>query len=171
MWVFHWIKLSWHSCSMWDKLRWLNWFWQFLWGIIFLLSEKNSVTHMNGLARRTSFRMGLLSRKLCGFLLLFSTSFTSLSVLLLFRRSITSSMLCMVFYFISSTIDELLSVNPSANVFVFGDFNVHHSTANKYYSSAGQYEQKNKKTNDQSKFLAVMIKQRIKLVWQHLLCR
>ena len=27
---------------------------------------------------------------------------------------------------ISSNIDEVLSVNPSANVFVFGDFNIHH---------------------------------------------
>ena len=27
---------------------------------------------------------------------------------------------------ISSNIDEALSINPSANVFVFGDFNVHH---------------------------------------------
>ena len=27
---------------------------------------------------------------------------------------------------ISSNIDEILSINPSANVFVFGDFNVHH---------------------------------------------
>ena len=30
------------------------------------------------------------------------------------------------FDFISSNIDELLSIKPSANVFVFGDFNVHH---------------------------------------------
>ena len=27
---------------------------------------------------------------------------------------------------ISSNIDDVLSINPSANVFVFGDFNVHH---------------------------------------------
>ena len=31
----------------------------------------------------------------------------------------------MVFGYISSNIDEVLSINPSANVFVFGDFNVH----------------------------------------------
>ena len=24
LWIFPWVKLSWHSCSMWDKLRWLN---------------------------------------------------------------------------------------------------------------------------------------------------
>ena len=37
-----------------------------------------------------------------------------------------SSSLCMVFYSISSNIGEVLLINPSANVFVFGDFNVHH---------------------------------------------
>ena len=31
----------------------------------------------------------------------------------------------MVFDFILSNIDEVLSINPSANIFVFGDFNVH----------------------------------------------
>ena len=34
--------------------------------------------------------------------------------------------LCMVFDSISSIIDAVLSINPSANVFVFGDFNIHH---------------------------------------------
>ena len=37
-----------------------------------------------------------------------------------------SSSLCTVFDSISSNIDEVLSINLSANVFVFGDFNVHH---------------------------------------------
>ena len=37
-----------------------------------------------------------------------------------------SSTLCMVFDSISYNIDEVLSINPSANIFVFGDFNVHH---------------------------------------------
>ena len=37
-----------------------------------------------------------------------------------------SSSLCTIFYSISSNIDEVLSINPSATVFVFGDFNVHH---------------------------------------------
>ena len=34
--------------------------------------------------------------------------------------------LCTVFDSVSSNIDEVLLINPSANVFVFGDFNVHH---------------------------------------------
>ena len=38
----------------------------------------------------------------------------------------TPSSLCTFFYSISSNIDEVLSINPSASVFVFGDFNVHH---------------------------------------------
>ena len=37
-----------------------------------------------------------------------------------------SSSLCTVFDSVSSNIDEVLSTNPSANVFVFGDFNVDH---------------------------------------------
>ena len=36
-----------------------------------------------------------------------------------------SSSLCTVFDSISSNIDEVLSINPSA-VFIFGDFNAHH---------------------------------------------
>ena len=37
------------------------------------------------------------------------------------------SSLCMVFDTISCNIDEVLLINPSANVFVFGDFNVYHN--------------------------------------------
>ena len=37
-----------------------------------------------------------------------------------------SSSLCTVFDSISSNIDEVVSINPSANVFVLGDFNIHH---------------------------------------------
>ena len=45
------------------------------------------------------------------------------------------------------------------------------SAANKYYSSVGHHEQKNKKTTGQIKFLAVIIKQQIKLVLRHSLCK
>ena len=37
-----------------------------------------------------------------------------------------SSSLCTVFDSISPNIDEVLLIDPSANVFVFGDFNIHH---------------------------------------------
>ena len=54
-----------------------------------------------------------------------STGFTSFSALLFFLYRSPSS-LCTVFDVTSSNIDEVISINPSANVFVFGDFKVHH---------------------------------------------
>ena len=76
-----------------------------------------------------SFCTELISRKLCRFLLMFLTGFNSLSVLLLLiLQPSPSSSLCMVFDLISSNIDEILSVNLSANVFVFGDCNIHHKS-------------------------------------------
>ena len=43
-----------------------------------------------------------------------------------FLYRLPSSTLCTILDPISSNIDEVLSINPSANVFVFGDFRVHH---------------------------------------------
>ena len=69
--------------------------------------------------RRNSFCMGLISRKLCGFL--FLSSFTSLSVLLLFPLSITFFVIMhSLFYFIFHGWGS--KINWSANVFVFEDF-------------------------------------------------
>ena len=51
---------------------------------------------------------------------MFSTSFTLLSVLLLFLYQ-SPLLLCMVNDSVSSNIDEVLSINPSNNMFVFGD--------------------------------------------------
>ena len=47
-------------------------------------------------------------------------------------------MLCTVFDFISSNIDDVLSINPSADVFVFGDFNVHHKDWLTYSGGIGR---------------------------------
>ena len=41
--------------------------------------------------------------------------------------------LCMVSDSISPNIDGVLSINSSANVFVFGDFNIHHRHWLTYY--------------------------------------
>ena len=57
---------------------------------------------------------------------MFSTGFTSLGSYFFFLYQSPPSALCTVFDSVSSNIDEVLSINPSANVFVFGDFNVHH---------------------------------------------
>ena len=48
------------------------------------------------------------------------------SVLYFFFLYQSPSLLCTVFHSISSNVDEVLLINPSANVFVFGDFNVLH---------------------------------------------
>ena len=61
------------------------------------------------------------------------TGFTSLIILLLFALLITFFALCTVFDSISSNMDEVLSINPFANIFVFGDFKVHHKDWLTYY--------------------------------------
>ena len=76
---------------------------------------------------RTCFCMGLISRKLCSFFLIFSTGFTSLSVLLLFLYQSPLSF-CTVF-------DSNVLI-PSANVFVFGGFNVLHKDWHIYSGGA-----------------------------------
>ena len=42
------------------------------------------------------------------------------------------STLCLFFYSILSNIDEVLSINPSDIVFLFGDFNIHHKVCLTY---------------------------------------
>ena len=78
-----------------------------------------------GVKGGTSFFVVLTSRKLCRFLLIFLTSFTSLSVLLFFPPLITFVFIHS-FDSISSNIDEVLPIDPSANAFVFRDFKFHH---------------------------------------------
>ena len=56
---------------------------------------------------------------------MFLTGFTSVSVFFFLHPS-ASLLLYTVFDSYSFNIDEVLLLNPSANVFVFGDFNVHH---------------------------------------------
>ena len=86
------------------------------------LIQKDSIKLMHGLAvyvKSTSFCTELISRTLCGFLRMFSAGFSSFIVLFLFPWSITSFSLCLVFDCISCNIDQILSSNPSVNVFVF----------------------------------------------------
>ena len=83
-------------CSHMDVHR-NSYFWWcgYFWGpwVSFVMTDEFSVRVTKIMLklcyRRTSFCMGLISRKLCRFLLTFSTGFTSLSVLLLFPLSIT----------------------------------------------------------------------------------
>ena len=130
MGIFPWIKLIWHSpCSVLNKLGWLNWFWKFLCEGLSSFNPKRFhypyAWSSTLCERRTSFWTGLISRKLSWFLLMFWTSFTSLCLTSFFYRS-PSSLLCMVFYSNSCSMDEILSINSSTNVFVLEDCNAHH---------------------------------------------
>ena len=94
------------------------------------LIQKDSSTHMPGLA--VYVKEGLpfapdlsLENSADSYLCFRLASLHSVSYFFFLYRS-PSSDLCTVFDSISSNINEILSINPSANIFVFGDFNVHH---------------------------------------------
>ena len=94
------------------------------------LIRKDSSTHMHGLAvyvkEGLPFAWDLSLENSADSYLCFRLALLhSVSYFFFLYRSPSSS-LCTVFDSVSSNIDEVLSVNPSANVFVFGDFNVHH---------------------------------------------
>ena len=144
MWIFPWIKLSWHSCSMWDKPGWLNWFWQFL-------SERLSFFNLKGFyylyawshslcEGRTSFCSGQdlsLENSADSYLRFWLALLQSVSYFFFLNQSPSSS-LCTVFDSISSNTDEVLSINPSVNVFVFGDFSIIHKDWLTFFGGTGR---------------------------------
>ena len=74
---------------------------------------------------------------------------------------------------ISAKFDVMLSTLKKTKLyglFLWMGFNCL-SVANKYYSSAGHHEQKNKETTGQVRFLLVTIRQQIKLVLRYSLCK
>ena len=95
-----------------------------------LLIRKDSITHMNGLAvyvkERLLFARDLSVKNSTDSYLCFRLALLhSTSYFFSLYRSPSSS-LCSVFESISSNIDEVLSINPSANVFIFDGFYIHH---------------------------------------------
>ena len=98
---------------------------------------KDSKTHMHGL--RVYVKEGLsfardffLENSEDSYLYFWLALLHSLSYFFFLCWSPSSSM-CAVFDSISSNMDEVLSINPFANIFVFGDFNVHHKDWLTYY--------------------------------------
>ena len=94
------------------------------------LIRKFSTTHMHGLAvyvkEGLPFARDLSLENSADSYLCFRLALLhSVSYLVFLYRS-PSPTLCTVFDSILSNIDEVLSINPSANVFVFGNFNVRH---------------------------------------------
>ena len=94
------------------------------------LIRKDSSAHMHGLAvyvkEGLSFPGELFLENSVDSYLCFQLALLHSVAYFFFLYQSPSSSLCMVFYSISSNIDEVLSINPSSNAFVFGDFNVHH---------------------------------------------
>ena len=93
------------------------------------LIRKDSSTHMHGLAvyvkEGLPFARDLSLESSADSYLCFRLALLhSVSYFFFLYRSPSS--LCTVFDSISSNIDEVLSINPSANVFIFGNFKVHH---------------------------------------------
>ena len=93
------------------------------------LIQKDSSTHVHGLAvyvkERLTFAQHLSLENSADSYLCFRLALLHL-VSYFFVLYQSPSSLCMVFYSIPSDIDEVLWINPFANVFVLGDFNVHH---------------------------------------------
>ena len=100
-----------------------------VWGYLPLI-RKDCITHMHGLAvylkeglpfaRDLSLENSADSYSCYRMALLHSVPY----FFFLYRSP--SSSLCTVFDSVSFVMDEVLSINRSANVFVFGDLNVHH---------------------------------------------
>ena len=116
-------------CSVWDKLGWLNWFWKFHCEGLSSFNPKRfyySFAWYYSLCERLPFAHDLsLEASADSDLCFWMTLLHSVSYVFFVYRSPCSS-LGTVFNSISPNIDDVLSINTSANMFVFGDFNVHH---------------------------------------------
>ena len=92
--------------------------------------EKDSTTHMHGLEvyvkEGLPFARDLSLENSADSYLCFRLALLHSVPYFFFLYQSSSSFLCTVPFILFNVIDEVLSINPSANVFVFGDFNVHH---------------------------------------------
>ena len=118
--------------------------------------------------------MGLIPRKLCDSYLCFRLALLHSGSYFFFLYQPPSLSLCTVFNSISSNIDEVLLINPSANVFVFGDFNVHHKDWLTYSSGTdrlGKLCYNFSISNDLTQmvtFLSLIVTLKILLFWIYL---
>ena len=94
------------------------------------LIRKDSSTHMDGLVvyvkEGLPFARDLSPENPADSYLYFWLALRHSVAYFFFLYRSPSSSCSMVFHSISSNIDEILSINPSANMFVFGNFNVNH---------------------------------------------
>ena len=94
------------------------------------LMQKDSITHMHGVAvyvmEGLSFAWDLSLENSADPYLCFWLALLHLMSYFFFLYWSPSSSLCTVFDCILSNINQILLINQSANMFVFGDFNAHH---------------------------------------------
>ena len=94
------------------------------------LIRQVSITHMHGLAFYVKEGLplvrGIFLENIGNSYLHFRLSLLYSASYVFFLYRSHSLSLYVVFHAISSNIDEVLSVNPSPNVFVLGDYNDHH---------------------------------------------
>ena len=94
------------------------------------LIQKDSVTHMHGLAvyvkEGLPFARDLSLENSADSYLCFQLTLLHSVSYFFFLNQLPSLPLSTVFDSNSSDIDDILLINPSANVFVFGDLNIHH---------------------------------------------
>ena len=92
--------------------------------------ETDCSTYVHGLAvyvkERIPFARDLSLDKSAESYLCFRLALLRLVSYFFFLYRSPSSSLCMAFDTVSSNTDEVLSINPSANVFFFRDFSIHH---------------------------------------------
>ena len=130
--LFPWIKLSRHSCSMWGKLGWLDWFWQFL-------CEGLSSVNMEGFSfsyawsrslceGRISFTWDVSLEKFADSFLCFQLALYYSASYFFFLYWVPSLSLCKFLMLFLG-----LSINSYDNVFVFEDFDIHHKNKLTYW--------------------------------------
>ena len=100
-----------------------------LWGYLPLI-RKDSFTHKHGLAvyvkEGLPFARGISLENSADSYLCFRLDLLQSVSYFFFLYRWPSSSLCTVFDSISSNVDEILSIDPTANVFVFRNFNILH---------------------------------------------
>ena len=94
------------------------------------LIRNDSTTHIHGLAvyvkEGLHFAQDLSLENSADCYLCFQLALLHSMSYFFFLYQSHSSPLCTISDSISSNIDEVLSINPSANMFIFGEFNTHH---------------------------------------------
>ena len=107
------------------------------------LIQKDSSTHMHGLAAYVKeefpFAWDLYLENSADSYLCFQLALLHSVSYFFFLYWSPLWSLCMFFYSISSSIDELLAIKPSANVFVFGNFNIHNNDWLIYFGETGEF--------------------------------